>query len=259
MRWTWLTLTQVAVLLLGAGVAGAQEARRRTVVVAPDLPAEKGPEIAVHVENSTSLVFEAPPQAVNLGSKAGRVNIAQFGNVVTLVPSAELLPDERLPLTVTATDGSRFVFNLVDAFTGDVDSRILVRTARGPVEPEPADNAMAFLLSRSWSELEGVTYRPNADSRPGAVSLKGMVLLPGFAILLVSTPAGTAPNARFMLRAPRGNREELPVAAIQRDADGFKLAVKRPRDSRTYTLELLEPGRAPVEVATKVIVFGEAH
>ncbi|HLL54993.1 MAG TPA: DUF2381 family protein [Myxococcaceae bacterium] len=258
MRWTWLALTQLAVLLLGSGAANAQEARRRTVVVAPDLPVEKGPEIAVHVENSTSLVFEAPPQAVKLGGKPGRVNSAQFGNVVTLVPSAELLPDERLPLTVTAADGARFVFNLVDAFSGDVDSRILVRTARGPEEPEPADAAMAFLLSRSWSELEGVTYRPNADFRPGAVSLKGKVLLPGFAILLVSAPPGTVPNARFRLRHG-ASLQELPVAATQREADGFKLAVERPRSTRYYTLELLEPGRAPVEVAAKVSVGYEGH
>ncbi|HLL55859.1 MAG TPA: DUF2381 family protein [Myxococcaceae bacterium] len=257
MRWTCLAAAQLAVLLLGSGVAEAQEARRRTVVVAPDLPAEKGPEIAVHIENATTLVFEEPPKAVKLGGKDGRVNVAQAGNVVVLLPLVELGPEERLPLTVTAADGARLAFNLVDAFIGDVDSRVLVRAARGPVEPEPADAALAFLLSRSWSDLESVKYEPNADWQPGAVSLKGKLHLPGFAILLVSAPKALAPNARFRFRG--GMREEAPVAAVQRDADGFKLAIKRPRHLRMYTLELLEPGRAPVEVATKVTIYAEPH
>ena len=259
MRWTWLALTQLAVVLLGSGVAGAQEARRRTVVVAPDLPAEKGTEVAVHIENPTALVFEEPPKAVKLGGRAGRINVAQVGKSIILVPLEELGPEERLPLTVTAADGARLAFNLVDAFTGDVDSRVLVRTARGPVEPEPADAALAFLLSRSWSDLESVKYEPNADWQPGAVSLKGRLHVPGFAILLVSAPKALAPNARFRLRAPGTEREELPVAGVQRDADGFKLAFRRPREVSQYTLESLEPGRAPVEVATKVSVRAEPH
>ena len=259
MRWTCVALTQLAVLALGSGVAVAQEARRRTVVVAPDVPADKGPEIAVHVENPTALVFDDPPKAVKLGGKAGRVNVAQVGNVVLLLPLEELGPEERLPLTVTAADGARLGFNLVDAFTGDVDSRVLVRNATGPVEPEPAQAALAYLMARNWSDLEGVTYRSNPDWQAGAVSLKGKVLVPGIAILLVSAPNALAPNARFRLREPGGTRNELPVAGVQRDADGFKLAFKRPREAGHYTLEVLEPGRAPVDVATKVTIEAEPH
>jgi len=259
MRWTCMAAAQLAVLLLGSGVAGAQEARRRTVVVAPDLPAEKGPEVAVHIENPTALVFEDPPKAVKLGGKAGRINVAQVGKSIILVPLEEFGPEERLPLMVTAADGARLTFNLVDAFTGDVDSRVLIRTARGPIEPEPADAALAYLMTRSWSDLESVKYEPNADWQAGTVSLKGSLLVPGFAILLVTAPKALAPNARFRLRAPGTNRAELPVVGVQRDADGIKLAFKRPRERRQCTLELLEPGRAPVEVATKVTVEAEPH
>jgi len=258
MRWTWLALTQFAVLLLGSGVAGAQEPRRRTVVVAPDVPAEKGPEIAVHVENPTALVFEEPPKAVSLGGKAGRVKVEQVGNLILLLPLEELGPEERLPLIVTAADGARLVFNLLDAFTGDVDSRVLVRTARGPVEPQPAEAALAYLMDRRWSDLEGVKYVPHAESQAGAVTLKGKLFVPGFAILLVSAPKALAASARFRLRRPLPG-DELPVAGIQRDAGGFKVAFKRPREETRYTLELLEPGRAPVNVATKVTIEAEPH
>lgn len=213
------SLLAIPALLL-ASLAYAQSAPRlRTLTVRP----ADTPEVQLSAAAPTVLIFEDQVVKADPADPKGRIVASPAETVVTVIARRELGAD-RVPLTVTLKDGTKFRFTVASGDQLDAQVRVL------RAGPEPAGPTVEGLL------LEGGGVGYSAIPRGGAKANATGVLRIGRRGFLVVTTDGWV-IARAQLRGRESSVEIKPGPPAARPS--FALTLRRPEQaSGEFALEL---------------------